>query len=211
MKITFNEFGLFQYEIENDVAKKIFIELSNLKYIQKYQERIGHYSHVFSDDDPLTPDENENYAARFSLAENKEQPHIFNKFFKEVFLIELKKRFPELKYYLKPNINKISKGDYFRTHNDSYAGDIGYTFFFSNNWKWDYGGILTFTKGDMAESIFPLNGKCLIRNEKLRLSHFVSQVCEYSKEEYYLIVGWASIEDHGESEVRGKYYKIEDE
>jgi Rps23 Pro-64 3,4-dihydroxylase Tpa1-like proline 4-hydroxylase len=208
MKINFNELGLFQYQINEEIANKIFDELSNLEYKNIYQERMGHYSHVFRDNDKLTPDINEKYIASFGLADNNEGSKEFNKFFNEEFLVELKKEFPELKYYLKPNINKIGIGDFFRTHQDSYAGDVGYTFFFSKNWKWDYGGILTFTKGEKAESIFPLNGKCLIRNEKQRISHFVSQVCEYSKEEYYLIVGWSSIEDHGESEVRGKYHKI---
>ena len=111
---------------------------------------------------------------------------------------------------MKPNIIRVDRNCFFRAHNDSYAGQIGYTFFFSTGWKWDYGGILTFVNRDGAHSIFPENNSFLIRNEEAKLQHFVGPVGAWAGDKYYyLLVGWASSVDRGDSGARGAYYDFE--
>ena len=102
---------------------------------------------------------------------------------------------------------RIDGDCYFRAHNYAYSGEVGYTFFFSKGWKWDYGGLLTFINKNGAHPIFPENNSFLIRNEQAKPQHFVSPVCSWAKNRYYyLLVGWASSENQGASDVRGDYY-----
>jgi hypothetical protein len=208
-KIFFNEFQVKHIEnfIDEDKGRKIYNELENLEYGLVSQERHGHYSHVFKSEDPKLPNENEIYAAQFYLAKNREGSKLFNAFFEKNIVPYIKKEFPKMRYFLSPNIVKITSDCYFRSHTDAYAGQVGYTCFFSSGWKWDYGGILTFVNKNGAHPIFPENNSFLLRNEEARPQHFVSPVSAWSKNKYYyLLVGWASIEDAGDSDVRGGYY-----
>lgn len=116
-----------------------------------------------------------------------------------------------MKYFLWPNVTRITEGCFFRSHTDSYAGELGYTLFFSRRWRWDYGGILSFVdEKDVVTSIFPHHGRLLLRNEANSPHHFVSTVNSWAKSPYYLAVGWASSKPLGDSDLRGDYLKIED-
>ena len=173
--IKFNDYNVHEEKLffEKDVSSIIFNELDNLNYDLVSQERHGHYSHVFKSEDPNLPDDDETYAAQFNLAREREGSKLFNENFEKKVVPFLKSHFKELKYFLKPNIVKINKDCYFRAHNDSYAGDIGYTFFFTKTWKWDYGGILTFVNKSGALPIFPHNNLFLIRITKTKF------MCKY--------------------------------
>ena len=93
-----------------------------------------------------------------------------------------------------PQLMRFAPGSFLRMHVDDYAGEAGYTIFINDNWKWDYGGILTFLSknGDKALPIFPENNLAIIRDESKRSFHFVSQQTNYSNSHQYLLVGWAS-------------------
>ncbi len=208
----FNEFNIKEYQdyFDKAVSEKIFNELDELDYELVSQERHGHYSHVFKSEDPNLPDDKESYAANFFLAKDRQGSKTFNEQFKSNVIPFLKKNFPTLKFFLEPNIVQIKEGAYFRAHTDAYAGDIGYTFFFSKGWKWDYGGLLTFVNKQGAFPVFPMNNKFVLRNEKEKPQHFVSNVSNWSKSKYYyLLVGWAATTDQGDSTVRGSYYKYD--
>ena len=61
----------------------------------------------------------------------------------------------------------------------------------------------------LRDKIFAHDNSFLIRNEKTKPQHFVSGVSPWSKDcYYYLLVGWASAIDRGESDVRGSYYEL---
>ena len=205
----FDEFGLIQnIEIDQALSDKIFEELDKASYSPVVQERFHHYEHVFKIDDPLYPESGDKFVAKFDLCDDRKVSPTFNQFFESVFLPRLKERFPHLRYYLEPNINRIRSGSCFRSHVDAYAGEIGYTFFFSRKWKWDFGGILSFTKGKLIKPVFPHNGLVCIRDESRKPPHFVSLVPEYVDRHYFLIVGWASSENQGDSDVRGLYMDL---
>lgn len=207
--MNFNNFGINDdLKISHDLQDKIFSELTNAKFNRVRQKRFGHYGHVFKVDDDHYPDESEAFAAQFNLCDDRNASPTFKEYFNSVFLDILRTKFPNLKYYLEPNINKMSSGDFYRQHIDTYAGEIGFTFFFSQKWMWDYGGILTFTKNDSCDSVFPSKGKILIRNEAAKPPHFVTLIPKYVESYYFLAVGWASEEDLGSSDVRGGYKKL---
>ena len=207
--MNFNEYHVKHLDdfFEKDIGQSIYEELDDLEYNLVSQERHGHYGHVFKSEDPNMPDESESYAAQFNQAIDREGCKSFNFQFENTVVPFLKKEFPRLRYFLKPNITRMNKDCYFRAHNDSYAGQVGYTFFFGSGWKWDYGGILTFVTKAGAHPIFPKSNSFLIRDEKARPQHFVGPVAEWAKDKYYyLLVGWAAAEHQEDSDVRGAYY-----
>ena len=209
MYTNFNDFSVYHEKnfFDKDVSEVIFREIDNLEFTLVNQERHGHYGHVFKSEDPNLPDDTESYAAQFRMADEREGSKTFNEQFETQVVRYLKKSFPSLRYFLRPNIMRIDGDCYFRAHNDAYAGEVGYTFFFSAGWKWDYGGLLTFVNKNGAHPIFPENNSFLIRNEQAKPQHFVSPVCSWSKNKYYyLLVGWAASKNQGGSDIRGDYY-----
>jgi hypothetical protein len=207
--MKFNDFHVNHVKefFDEEMGKTIYEELDGLQYELVSQERHGHYGHVFKSEDPNMPDDSESYAAQFNQATDRDGCKMFNSQFENVVVPFLKENFPKLRFFLKPNIIRMNKDCYFRAHNDSYAGQVGYTFFFGPGWKWDYGGILTFVTKAGAYPVFPHNNSFLVRDEQARPQHFVGPVGPWAKDKYYyLLVGWAAAENQGDSEVRGTYY-----
>lgn len=194
--------------LQAEDCEKLMNSLDQTEFEWVRQERFGHYGHVFKSDDERLPSAEESYCAEFQIAvEGKELQEIKEICFKNIFPV-LKKYDPLLRYSLIPNVYKISKGSYFRSHTDDYAGEVGFTLFLGRRWCWDFGGILTFVINGTPEMIFPEGNTLLIRNEKERPHHFVTQVPNYVDDHYYLIVGWASRNDLGASKLRGEYFEI---
>lgn len=182
--------------------------LENFEYEWVKQERFGHYNHVFKSESARLPQSEEAYCAEFELALTaRDSEYLKQLCFKRIFP-ELKKYNSRLRFSLIPNVYRIRKGCYFRSHTDDYAGEIGFTLFVGQRWRWDFGGILTFVVNDKPAMIFPEPNTLLVRNEKSRPHHFVTQVPNYVNDHYFLIVGWASEEDLGSSSVRGSYFEI---
>ena len=136
--MEFNEHNLCEIHnyFEPDSASKILSELKALTYVEVNQERHGHYEHVFKSNDPTLPNENDFYAARFEMSEDREGSTEFNRIFQEKILFDIRKLNPNIRYYLKPNVYRMRKSHYFRSHTDAYAGEVGYTFFFSSSIAW---------------------------------------------------------------------------
>lgn len=210
-KYNFDEYSLIDFEnfIDEDKSLKMLEELQGLEYKFESQQRHGHYSHVFKSEDPSMPDETDSFAAQFYTATDREGSKTFNHVFQKNIVSLIKEINPEIKYFLKPNIVKIKKDCFFRSHNDGYAGDIGYTLFISKRWKWDFGGILTFVSNAGAKPIFPNNNRLIIRDEKSKPQHFVPPVTKWAGDsEYFLMLGWAAKEILGGSKLRGDYLEL---
>ena len=197
--------------LDQKSLKKIKKILPKLKFKTVYQERKEHFSHVFKFNNSKWPSKKEKWSARFGVAINDEKKR---KFVDEIFynhiVKEIKKRSNnKIKYFLYPNIYKIKAGDFFRCHYDQFAGTVGYTLFFSTDWKWDYGGILHFLDKNLKpEAFFPEDNILLIRNEKKPLLHYVTQVPKYVESSHYLILGWAKSKPGKKSKFRGEYLKL---
>lgn len=197
--------------LEQKSLKKIKKVLPILKFKTVYQKRAKHFNHVFKFNDSKWPSKNEEWSSRFGVAINSElKKELVDDIFYNHIVKEIKKRSKnKIKYFLYPNIYKIKSGDYFRCHYDQFAGTIGYTLFFSTDWKWDYGGILNFLDKNLkSEAFFPENNMLLLRNEKKPLLHYVTQVPKYVNTSHYLILGWAKDKPGKKSKFRGEYLKL---
>lgn len=125
--MEFNEFHVNHIKdfFDKETSQTIYEELDGLQYELVSQERHGH---VFKSEDQNMPDDTESCAAQFNQATDREGYKGFNSQFENIVFPYLQKDNPELRCFLKPNILRINKDCYFRAHNDSYAGQVGYIF-----------------------------------------------------------------------------------
>ena len=146
------------------------------------QVRKTHFSHVCKTDSPYFPNENEVYSAKFWRSGNLEAKteSVFDEYFKpalkEVYQAELSNY--DVRCY------KLEAGDYYRTHIDDWAGNIGCIYYVNREWIWDWGGILHAGPDDGTENIIPIfpkfNRAVFIDHGGWRFPHFISQVTEYA-------------------------------
>ena len=56
--------------------------------------------------------------------------------------------------------------------------------------------------------IMPEANRFILRDERKKLLHYVSEVPKYNKKSHYLILGWCSSKPGENSKIRGEYIKI---
>ena len=159
---------------------------------------------------PQLPDENEAYIAKFNILNEREKLPYLNEVFNEYIIPLLKIATDnQAKYALFPGAVRLGGGDVYRTHQDAYAGIIGYSFFLNHGWKWDYGGILTYVRDeDIAEPIFPRSNRILLRNESFKHFHFLNSIEQFAIKEQYIVLGWADVKKGEDSLARGEYLEF---
>jgi Rps23 Pro-64 3,4-dihydroxylase Tpa1-like proline 4-hydroxylase len=170
-------------------ARGIFM---GAEYDHVFQERKQHYTHVFNTQFPDLPKPGEVYYASFwrsvflekgAFVQGLYQSHIQP-------LLEAFSGSSHAKVDLRAY--RLTRDDLFRTHIDDYAGNIGFIYYMSKGWKWDWGGILTMLDGDKIIPTLPRFNQIVVINHKhFRPPHFVSPVAHYAQEPRYMLVGFA--------------------
>jgi hypothetical protein len=175
-----------------------------------YQVRPAHYSHVFASDVETLPRPDEPYIAKFSLIRDQRALPSLQTTFHEHLAPAMKEASRgAARYALFPGAVRARGGDVYRAHQDGYAGIVGYSFFVNEGWCWDYGGILTYVRGnDQAEPIFPRGNRLLLRNEKFKHFHFLNTIEQHCPREQYIVLGWAGAEAGEASAARGDYFEF---
>jgi Rps23 Pro-64 3,4-dihydroxylase Tpa1-like proline 4-hydroxylase len=183
LNIANDLYDIFNFEIEN-----------NWELID--QVRAGHYSHVFKTINTLLPNKNEKYSAKFSRSEVIENSINFKKIINDKFKAKFRELFADSLCDFDTRAYKLNKGDYYRTHIDSYAGQINLIYYVNINWIWDWGGVLhvcSKSDEDYCKPIFPkFNRAVFLNNKKFHSPHFVSQVSNFALDPRYSVVIFAS-------------------
>ena len=155
------------------------------------QERTHHYEHVFRTDSPYLPKPGESYLARFWRSRDLESGAAIARLYAEHIrpvledMSGVKSEKVDLRAY------KMAEGDHFRVHIDEYAGPVGFIYYLSKNWKWDWGGILMTADGDeMIASLPKFNQLIVLNHGRRRPPHLVTPVAAFAGEPRYMLVGF---------------------
>ena len=73
---------------------------------------------------------------------------------------------------------KMTEGDHFRIHRDDYRARLGFIWYLSACWKWDWGGLLLtiFPDGSASVEIPERNKLVILDHTKTQLAHCVTPV-----------------------------------
>jgi len=160
------------------------------------QVREKHYEHVFSTNNVSLPKKNESYSAKFWRSESIEMSSDFKKIIKEKFTKKIREMVDDHLKEFDTRAYRLNKGDHYRTHIDSYGGNVNIIYYLNTEWIWDWGGILHICSGedeDYCKPIFPkFNRLVLLNNKKFHSPHFISPVSEFALYPRFSIVIFAS-------------------
>jgi Rps23 Pro-64 3,4-dihydroxylase Tpa1-like proline 4-hydroxylase len=161
------------------------------EYDHIHQERKHHYEHVFRTTSPYLPEPGEVYVASFWrsrwLENNPTVSGLYTNHIKPMLedLAGFKSEKVDLRAY------KMTEGDQFRVHIDDYLGPVGFIYYLSKNWKWDWGGILMTVEGEVMTPALPKFNQLVVLNHgKTRPPHLVTPVASFAREPRYMLLGF---------------------
>ena len=157
------------------------------------QVREHHYDHVFKTDSPYLPKGDEPYLARFGRARALEQTEFLQGFYRAHIqpitdaLAEVQTTKVDLRAL------RMTEWQHQRIHIDEYAGKVGFIYYMSKGWKWDWGGLLLTAHGDGVTASVPKFNQLIVLNHgKQRPPHCVTPVTPFAREPRYMLVGFAA-------------------
>lgn len=176
-----------------DVAEQARSQFVAAEYELIDQVREHHYEHVFRTESPYLPQPGEYYLARFRRARALEGGPFLRPFYERQIkpfldsLANIASTKVDLRAY------QMVAGDHQRIHIDEYAGPVGFIYYMSKGWKWDWGGLLLTAQGDeVAASIPKFNQLIVLNHGKKRPPHCVTPVTPFAREPRYMLVGFAA-------------------
>jgi Rps23 Pro-64 3,4-dihydroxylase Tpa1-like proline 4-hydroxylase len=178
-----------------DTAEALRARFEQALYERIDQVREHHYEHVFKTESPYLPKAGEPYLARFWRSRALESDAAVAEFYARQIrpvlqaLSGVSAEKPDLRAY------KMTEGDHQRVHIDEYAGAVGFIYYMSKGWKWDWGGLLLTGKGDGMTASLPRFNQLIVLNHALaRPPHCVTSVAPFAREPRYMLVGFAGKE-----------------
>ena len=213
IKEQYDNIGVVVIDNFLDVEKankiyNLFDKCNNFDYINQVRER--HYSTSIKNNIETLPDEAEIYTAQFNKSSTLSNNDAIGDFLDSVKLSANQYSDEKIRFYTKPLCYKMVAGNHLRVHTDLYAGEFGYTYYLCKDWKWDWGGIVNYyiEQDETIIPIIPKFNRIVLRNEKIKLNHFVSTVEKYALCNRYTINGWGSTVDLSEQskhKIIGEY------
>jgi Rps23 Pro-64 3,4-dihydroxylase Tpa1-like proline 4-hydroxylase len=175
-----------------EIAEMVRAAYIDADYDRVKQERRNYYGRVFSSCSISVPTPEEIYTSEFCRSRYLETSAIvrdaFEISFREVLekLCQTKINKIDLRAY------KMDPGGHFRAHIDDYAGRIGFIWYLSKGWKWDWGGLLlSVDYTDEATVYLPRWNQLLVIDHKYgQIPHVVTAVASHAAEPRYMLVGF---------------------
>lgn len=183
---------VIQDAVPLDIAMSARNEFKNADYDRITQERRGYYGREFTDDIPFVPDQGEVYRSEFHRSNYLES----NAVIRECYYSYIKPLVEETtgKQVADADLRcyKMIEGGHFRIHRDAYISDVGFIWYLTRNWKWDWGGILMSIGEDgKADPTIPQFNQLVIMNHRDgQVPHFVTPVTPWALEPRYMLVGF---------------------
>ncbi len=84
---------------------------------------------------------------------------------------------------------KLGAGGHLRLHKDDYAGKVGFIWYLSKGWAWDWGGLLITLDGESATATLPVFNTLVIIDHGAAVPHLVSAVMPWAQEPRMMVTG----------------------
>lgn len=89
---------------------------------------------------------------------------------------------------------RLKAGDHLRLHNDNYAAHLGFIWYLSKEWRWDWGGLLLSVNSDGSASVeIPEFNKLVVLNHSESVTHCVTSVEKWALEDRLMLVGFMRV------------------
>ena len=168
--------NILKEDIAND-TRQMFLDML-------FDQRVQSFPKPYGENNSGMPSKGEEYSCRYQRSRAVEAHWRFKKVLQELKAI--------LSQYfdggtITAMAYKMLPGDYFRVHDDITNG-VGFIYYLSKEWKWDWGGILT-VLDPKPESVLPKYNH-LVMFERMGIPHYITQVTDYAKEPRMAIVGF---------------------
>jgi Rps23 Pro-64 3,4-dihydroxylase Tpa1-like proline 4-hydroxylase len=167
-------------------------EFLDADYDKISQERKGFYSRGFDDHPPCMPSTDEVYYSEFYRSNFLENNTIIRECFYSYIKPLIEEKTNKKIVGVDLRCYKMTEGCHFRVHKDTYKADVGFIWYLSKEWKWDWGGLLLTVKPDQtAEVTIPKFNQLVIMDHKYnQVPHSVTQVTSFAKEPRIILVGF---------------------
>lgn len=85
---------------------------------------------------------------------------------------------------------KLDAGMHLRIHDDAYSGSLGFIWYLSKGWKWDWGGLLlSVNDAGEASVAMPVFNQLVFIDHGSAVPHCVTPVCPWALESRMMLVG----------------------
>ncbi len=176
-----------------DLAQRCRQLYLNAPFERQDQVRPEHYSHVFATEDQRLPREDEPYLAKFYRSIDAEKSDIIH----ELVDGHLKTLVEQISGIVcdkgfDGRAIKLERGDYIRFHVDNYHAAVGFIFYMSERWEWDWGGILQVAADPSSDvsGLMPRFNQLVVIDHGRRMPHAISTVAEYAMEPRLALAGF---------------------
>jgi Rps23 Pro-64 3,4-dihydroxylase Tpa1-like proline 4-hydroxylase len=175
-------------------AEKVRDAFVGADYDLVRQTRRGHFDRMFPDSTSPIPSSEETYTAEFERSQFLERSELVKNTFYQSIL-------PQLEHYSTTTFRnfdlrayRMSPGGHFRMHLDDYTAELGFIWYLSKNWKWDWGGLLLTVDRKMDARVFlpQWNQLIILRHTAKQVPHCVTSVEQHAREPRMMLVGFLS-------------------
>jgi hypothetical protein len=167
-------------------------EFLNADYDKIIQERKGFYTRGFADNVPFIPSADEVYYSEFHRSNFLENNSVIRECFYSYLQPIIEEQTNKKIISVDLRCYKMIEGGHFRVHKDAYQADVGFIWYLSKDWKWDWGGLLLTINEDHTASVtIPKFNQLVIMDHKHNQTpHSVTPVMSFAKEPRIMLVGF---------------------
>jgi Rps23 Pro-64 3,4-dihydroxylase Tpa1-like proline 4-hydroxylase len=175
-----------------DQALLIRQEFLDADYDKISQERKGFYTRGFENLTPCMPSTSEIYYSEFHRSNFLENSTAITECFHTYIKPIIESRTCKTIEHVDLRCYKMTAGNHFRIHKDTYKADIGFIWYLSKEWKWDWGGLLLTINEDQTASVtIPKFNQLVIMDHKYnQVPHSVTPVADFAGEPRIILVGF---------------------
>jgi Rps23 Pro-64 3,4-dihydroxylase Tpa1-like proline 4-hydroxylase len=191
---TLNGYTVISSAVSVDHAEKARKAFLEADYDLIKQVRRGHFQRMFPDEMAPIPDHEEVYTAEFYRSSYLEKTSLISEIFQDYILPKVQKFSTYKLSEFDLRAYKMGEGGHFRIHLDDYTSKVGFIWYLSKEWKWDWGGLLlAIDKSKQARVFLPeWNQLIILEHASKEVPHCVTRIEPHAREARMMLVGFLS-------------------